>query len=128
MDKSQLRQFTGSTQWFRHSFNRAVIYTEGILFLMKEGKAYWLVDAIASHIGSKEFNKAASQDDRIGLMHFWKLAVRPDQTATLKAVADSGEQPFIEQQIPFTDFPLEEIDIWAKNDAGRWTLLLPSEY
>ncbi|WP_437186703.1 DUF6876 family protein [Planctomicrobium sp. SH668] len=128
MDKSQLRQFTGSTQWFRHSFNRAVIYTEGIQFLMEEGKAYWLVDAIASHIGSKEFNKAAAQDDRIGLMHFWKLAVRPDQTATLKAVADSGEQPFIEQQIPFTDFPLEEIDIWAQHNGNSFTLMLPSEY
>lgn len=126
--RTDLAQFTGSTQWFRHSFNRAVIYTEGIRYLAEEGKAHWLVDAIASHLDSYELRKAADLDERIGLMHFWKLAVAPDRTATLKAVADSGEQPFVHQDIPYTDFPLDEIDVWAKNDHGMWTLLLPSEY
>ena len=126
--RTELAQFTGSTQWFRHAFNRAVIYTEGVQYLAEEGKAYWLIDAIASHIGSHEFQQAADLDARIDLIHFWNLAVKPDYTATLEAIADSGEQPFLQQQIEFTDFPLEEIDIWAKNDAGQWTLLLPSEY
>jgi len=31
--RTELAQFTGSTQWFRHSFNRAVIYTQGIQYL-----------------------------------------------------------------------------------------------
>ena len=126
--RTELAQFTGSTQWFRHAFNRAVIYTEGMQYLAEEGEAHWLIDAIASHIGSDEFRRAADLDSRVGLMHFWKLAVNPDHTATLKAVADSGEQPFIMQEIEFTDIPLDVIDVWAKNDAGLWTLLLPSEY
>ncbi len=128
LSPTDLAQFTGSTTWFRHSFNRAVIYTEGIQYLMEHGKAYWLVDAIASHIGSREFNKAAAKDDRIGLLHFWKLAVRPDHSATLTAVPDSGEPPFIQQEIPFTDFPLEEIDVWAQGNGDGYTLMLPSEY
>ena len=126
--RTELAQFTGSTQWFRHEFNRAVIYTEGVRYLAEHGKAFWLIDAIASHLGSQELLEAADLDTRIGLMHFWNLAVKPDHSATLKAIADSGEQPFIQQEIPFTNFPLDEVDIWAKNDACQWTLLLPSEH
>lgn len=126
--QTELAQFTGSTQWFRHAFNRAVIFTDGVHYLAEQGQAWWLIDAIASHLGSQEFQGAAAVDHRIGLMHFWKLAVRADRTATLKAIADWDERPFIQQEIPFTDFPLEEIDIWAHHDDSQWTLLLPSEY
>jgi hypothetical protein len=128
MDKAQLAQFTGSTQWFRHAFNRAVVYTEGIQYLMDEAQAYWLVNAVAAHLCSNEFQKAAALDQRIALMHFWKLAVHPDRTASLTAVADTGEQPFIQQAIPFTDFPLDDIDIWAQHNGHFFTLMLPSEY
>ena len=126
--RTELAQFTGSTQWFRHEFNRAVIYTEGIRYLAEHGKAYWLIDAIASHLASAEFHRAASKDERISLMHFWKLAVKPDQSALLTAIPDSGEPEFIQQTIPFTDFPLDEIDVWAQRDSRHWVLLLPSEY
>ncbi|WP_437200888.1 DUF6876 family protein [Planctomicrobium sp. SH664] len=124
--RTALAQFIGSTQWFRHSFNRAVIYTEGIQYLTENSKAYWLIDTIASHLASDEFRKAAKKDDRISLMHFWKLAVKPDKSATLKGVADSGEQPFIQQEIPLTAFPLDEVDIWAQNEGQNWTLLCPA--
>jgi len=103
--RTELAQFTGSAQWFRHSFNRAVIYTEGIQYLAENGGAYWLIDAIASHLASDEFRKAARKDDRISLMHFWKLAVKPDHSALLTAIPDTGEPEFIQQAIPFTDFP-----------------------
>ncbi|WP_437186743.1 DUF6876 family protein [Planctomicrobium sp. SH668] len=126
--RTELAQFTGSAQWFRHSFNRAVIYTEGIQYLAENGGAYWLIDAIASHLASDEFRKAARKDDRISLMHFWKLAVKPDHSALLTAIPDTGEPEFIQQAIPFTDFPLDEIDVWAQNDGRHWTLLLPSVY
>lgn len=123
-----LGQFTGSTQWYRHSFNRAVIYTEGVQFLAEQGGAYWLLDAIASHIGSPPFRKAVARDDRIALLHFWKLAVSPDHSAKLIAVVDTGEPPFIEQDIPYTDFPLAAIDVWAQNNGEGFTLMLSSEY
>ncbi|QDT57099.1 hypothetical protein Pan44_51650 [Caulifigura coniformis] len=128
LSPSELAQFTGSTEWFRHSFNRAVIYTEGVRFLAARGGAFWLIDAIATHIGSRVFNEAAAKDDRIALMHFWKLAVNPDQSARLTAVPDSGEPPFIDQLVMFTDFPLSEVDVWAQGNGEGYTLMLPSEY
>lgn len=123
-----LGQFTGSTRFFRHAFNRAVVYTEGVQYMAEHGGAYWLIDAIASHIGTRQFHDACSQDLRISLLHFWRLAVAADRSADLTAVADSGEVPFISQKIDYTDFPLEQLDIWAGDNGDGFTLMLPSEY
>jgi len=123
-----LGQFTGSTRFFRHAFNRAVIYTEGVQYVAENGGAYWLIDAIASHIGGPVFQAAAARDQRIPLLHFWKLAVLPNRSAELTAIADSGEPAFIQQTIPYTDFPLERIEIWAGHNGEGFTLMLPSEY
>lgn len=128
LNPEDLSQFTGSEQFYRHAFNRAVIYTEGVQYVAENGGAYWLIDAIASHIGSDPFRRAAAQDERISLLHFWKLAVSSDHSANLTAVADSGEKPFLEQKIQYTDFPLEKIEIWAGNNGEGFTLMLPSEY
>ena len=128
LSESDLRQFTGDDVRYRHAFNRAAIYTEGVQFLAERGGAYWLIDEIAIHLGSSEFREAAARDQRIGLMHFWKLAAHADQSAELTARADSPNEPFIREQIPFTDFPLDEVDVWAANDAENWVLLLSSEY
>jgi len=125
---SDLRQFTGSATWFRHSFNRAVIYTEGIQLLMERGEAYWLIDAIASQIGSPIYRKAAAIDGRIDLLHFWKLVVKPDHSATLVAIPDSGEPAFIRQDIPYTNLAVEQVDVWAQANGQGFTLMLPGEY
>ncbi len=128
LSESDLRRFTGGDVRYRHAFNRAVIYTEGVQFVAERGGAYWLIDEIAIHLDSSAFRKAAARDDRIGLIHFWKLAVNADRSAELTARADSPDEPFIREQIPFTDFPLDEADIWAAHDTENWVLLLPSEY
>ena len=71
---------------------------------------------------------AARQDARLLDIQFWKLAVDGDKSATLTAVADSGEPPLIRQAIEFTDFPLAEIDLYCVFDGTHSTLTLPSEY
>lgn len=124
-----LAQFTGSTQWFQHAFFKAVIYTEGVRYVAREGGAYWLIDEIAGHLVSPQFNQAAKRDPRIEQIHFWKLTVNADDTADLEARVDSGVKPFVKKHYPFTDFPLSEQDIWAaKNELDGYTLMLPSEY
>lgn len=128
LDPADLGQFTGSEQFYRHAFIRAVIMSEGIMYLREAGNCYWLIDAIGSHLISPEFKKAAAKDERISLLHFWKLAVNPDHTAMLTAVADSDESPFITQELEYSDFPMESIDIWAARNGEGYTLMLPSEY
>ena len=104
-----------------------MIYTPGIAYLAEHAGAYWLIDAIASYFGSSKMNRALAKDERLTL-HFWRLDVADDSSATLFARADSGEKPFITQEIPYTDFPLSYADVWAAFDGTHWTLYLPSEH
>jgi len=130
---SELRHFIGHLQRYRHGFNRQVIYTPGVQYLAEEAEAYWLIDAIASHIGSPAFNAACQKDDRIKYLHYWCLEVTEDSKAVLRAMIESSEPPFapkafITQQIPFTDFPFREFNLWAGFDGTHWTIYLPSEH
>ena len=75
LSKSDLAQFTGSDNWYRHSINRNVLYTDGAQHVAEHGGAYWLLDEIAI---IQPFNKAVATEK----FQVWKLAVRPDQTAT----------------------------------------------
>ena len=123
-----LRQFTGDLMRFRHPLNRSVIYTPGVQYLAEVGGAYWLIDAIASYLSPNFIRKVAADDPRIAAMHFWTLTLRDDDTAVLEARADSPCEPFVRQNVEYTDFPLETVSIWAANDGRKWTLYLPSEH
>lgn len=127
LSESSLYQFTGDIIRYAHPLNRKVIYTPGVRYLADAGKAYWLIDAIASYFGSPEMNVAMAKDHRLKQMQFWRLEVN-DEKAVLLAEADAGEEPFIRQEIPYTDFPLKEIAVWAGFDGTYWTLYLPSEH
>jgi hypothetical protein len=125
---NELQYFTGDLERWRHSLYRKLIYTPGIKHLAERAGAFWLIDAIASWLPSSQFRAAIQRDSRIGDIHFWKLAVADDHSAVLTAVADSGEELFIRQEIEYTDFPLNEIDLYCSFDGEHWTLVLPSEY
>jgi len=118
--QNELGYFTGSENYYKHWLG--VIYTDGIKFLSDEAKSYWLIDAIASHqsnLKNEEFQT-------------WTLTVNDDNSAIL--VADDGNGNVLTQEeIPYTDFPLETIKIWVSSesfDGKRLTqiLMLPSEY
>lgn len=123
-----LARFTGDLDRYAHTLNRRVIYTPGVRHMAEAGGAYWLIDAIASYIGSSELRAAAAEDERLAELHFWRLTVTEDDGATLTCRADADVPPAIVQAIPFTDFPLPVIDIWAAFDGRHWTLYLPSEH
>ncbi|MBX3360130.1 MAG: hypothetical protein KF912_02685 [Phycisphaeraceae bacterium] len=123
-----LSHFTGDLTRYQHPLNANVIYTPGVRHVAREGDAYWLLDAIAFQLGSPEFKQAVAAGPRIGDLHFWKLCVRTDRSAQLIARADSDVAPFLCEEIRFTDFPLDVIDIWAGFSGGLWTLYLPSEH
>ncbi len=125
---ADLRQFTGSLERFRHPLNPRVIYTPGVRFLAEQAGAYWLLDVIASYIGSSEMTRAIRADDRLAEMQFWRLNVHPEGGAEVLCRADSDEPAAIRQKIAFTDFPLDHADIWAAFDGRHWTLYLPSEH
>jgi hypothetical protein len=125
---AELRQFTGDLERYRHPLNRRLLYTPGVQFLAEAAGAYWLIDSVASWLGTRRYQAAALADPRIHDLHFWKLVVRESRAATLTARVDSDVEPFITQEIEFTDFCLESIDLWCACDGEHWTLYLPSEH
>jgi hypothetical protein len=111
---AELNYFTGDLERYRH-WTRSLIYTPGIQHLAERAGAYWLIDLISSW----QMTPAVAHED----FQIWKLVVRTDRAATATATGD-GQKALASQDIPFTDFPLEEITVWLIDG----TLMLPSEY
>jgi hypothetical protein len=114
--KSDLSQFSGSENWYRHGINRKVLFTDGAKYIADEGGAYWLLDEIAI---IQPHNKAVAAEE----FQVWKLIVRPDRTATLTCDDGNGRIVYT-KEIEFTDFPLDTITLWFANN----TIYLPSEH
>ena len=111
---SGLTAHIGTEKWFRH-WSRRFTYTEGVRFLAEEAKAHWLIDLVASWCP----HPALRGEEFIA----WKLQVRPDRSAV--ATADDGnDRVLVTQEIPLTDFPLDEITLYITDNV----LLLTSEY
>jgi hypothetical protein len=116
LSKSDLCQFTGTEQWYRHQFVRKVLFTDGVKYVADKVGAYWLIDEIAL---SQEYESAVESEE----FQCWKLKVNQDHTATLTCEDGNGNAVYT-KPIPFTDFPMDEIQLYYTNN----TLLLPSEY
>ena len=112
---TELSQFTGSENWYRHGINREVSFTDGAKYLADRAGAYWLLDEIAI-IQPYDRNVAAEE------FQAWKLVVRPDRTALLTCDDGNGHIVF-RKEIEFTDFPLDELTLWFENNV----IYLPSE-
>jgi hypothetical protein len=110
-----LEQFTGTSNYHKFSsFPNFPVATAGIIALATEAECFWLLDAIGSYQGKN--NKLDPE------FQVWKLTVNPDNSAVLRGYND--ETLIVEQKIPYTDFPLDEIKLYVINNV----ILLPSEY
>ena len=116
---SSLANFYGSETLTRWSmlFRRDVL-TEGVKFVAEECGAYWLMDAIASH----QHGPISAED-----FQSWKFS-KVDGDWVLSGDDGNGNVKAT-QAIEYTDFPLDEINVWAcRNELGGVTIMLPSEY
>ena len=115
--KHALAGFHGTEEWHCHRcFSPLTILpTDGALYLAKNGggsgpSAFWLMDAIASYQGEKKLTRHSFQT--------WRLIVTPESEGKSRsAVLTCGERiemPIVRQEIEFTDFPLDEITLYAR--------------
>lgn len=131
IDESVLVGFSGTENWHRYSpIFRNVLLTDGAKYVADHGGghgAYWLMDAIASHIPHAARKHPMCRD-----MQFWELTVKPDRSAVLTCVPDADMKPVVRQRIPYTDFDLTSIKFYVAPQAVggtmNWVILLPSEY
>ncbi|MBX3045201.1 MAG: hypothetical protein KIT33_10305 [Candidatus Kapabacteria bacterium] len=113
--KSQLDQFNGSENYFKHPLIKGVVYTDGVREMAQICKSYWLIDACLSWQLDK---KVSNQEFQV-----FKLKVHEDKSATLN-IEDGNYNIIAKQEIEFTDFPLDEIELYFSNSV----LYLPSEH
>jgi hypothetical protein len=89
--------------------------------LAQAASAYWLTDAIGSYL----LDERAKQEP----FQVWRLAVDTQSCSGVLTMTDgNGSEPIITQEIDYTDFPLEQIDLWLVADGQYWVLMLPTEY
>ena len=114
-DETQLTQFIGTTGYFRIS--RRHLLTDGTKYLAEEAECFWMMDAIASHLSE------IGTDD-------WFVQIRMTvngNRATMIYEDGSGSE-HARQEIPYTDFPIHAISLYACWDGEHWVIMLPSEY
>jgi len=96
------------------------VATEGIIDLIELCECNWLIIDIALYM-PEVLKKAAIKYQPTNII-FWKIKVK-DKKAKLTAYYDV-RQPVISYKYNYTNFPLDELDIWVMHD----TIMLKSEY
>ena len=114
-DPSQLNYFNGTEKYYRIS--RRHLLTDGTKYLAEKAECIWMMDAIASHL------------TEIGT-EYWFVQVRMtlDGNRATMIYEDGNGKEHARQEIPFTDFPLDQITLYACWDTEHWVIMLPSEY
>jgi len=115
LDSATLGQFTGTEHYYRIS--RTVVITDGARHLAEYGQAYWMMDAIGSHLLE------------IGTID-WFILVRVcvDQGRAYMTYEDGNGNELARQSIPYTDFALDSLTLYTCWDGNHWVIMLPSEY
>lgn len=121
-----LEQFTGSENFYR--INRMcpnVIMTDGAHHVAIHAEAYWLMEAIASHL-----RYSVHDTDKGETYVVCKLTVKDKQADIVIDNGNDGARrvEYAHQRIEYTDFPLDAMMLYATYDGEYWTIMLPSEY
>lgn len=122
--ESELAGFIGTESYTNLRYpwlGKRFLLTDGAKYLAEKAKAYWLMDAIASH----QTNKAVAAEE----FQFWTLTVSGKREAVLTCT-DGNDKQLVCQEVPFTDFPLNTITLYAALDEclGGLVVMLTSEY
>ena len=99
-------------------WTKRIAYTVGVEELAETHGAYWLIDAIASHL---MYSHVAGESFQV-----WNLEVK-GTAATLSMTDGNGDTAIVTQHIEYTDFPPPGCELWLV--LGEvWVLMTPGEY
>ena len=146
MDKAQSDVAKATQQVIDHStgslgytracgINRGLLCTDGIMGVAQEASAYWLIDIV----GSLKYEPKVWAEMNQHRLIVCKLEVNLEKSTAVFTASemadDSGipyEPPIYTQEIPYTNFPLKEVEMWldmeSRSHKGEQVLFLPSEY
>ena len=116
---ANLPNFYGSENYYALSpLFRSFVLTDGARYLADAAGAWWLMDAVASHLGSYR-----DEDFVVA-----KLLRAKASNAWILRLEDGNDEVLADQIIEYSDFPLDEITLYVIAQDDRWIVLLPSEY
>jgi hypothetical protein len=122
--KQGLGNFYGTEQYHRVTIFPGIVGTDGVAWLAQNAECFWLIDEIAM----AQRHPKVKSNPRLQEMQFWNLK-RDGKGAILTVVVDSGLPPVLKKRIEYTDFPLDEIDLWvAPADENLKVIMLKTEY
>ena len=114
-DPVQLGHFVGTERYYRIS--RRHLLTDGTKYLAEQAECFWMMDAVASHlmeIGTAEW--------------FVLVRVQVTEGRAIMIYEDGNDREHARQEIPYTDFALNSITLYACWDGEHWVIMLPGEY
>lgn len=110
-----INQAHGSDAYHKFSpISSFPIATDGAIALAETAGCFWLLDIIGSYQTDKKLDPS---------FQVWKLEVNLEESSAVVRGYNDTEL-MITQDIPFTDFPLEEVKLYLMDGI----ILLPSEY
>ncbi len=110
--EGELQQFYGTTRYYENF--TGLLFTDGVKYLADHAECYWLIDLVGSY--QPQLRDVPFQ--------VWRIEVKHDDSALVTMIEDTGQPVKIKQEIPFTDFPLSEFELFCIDNI----LLLKSEY
>ena len=114
--RSTLSQFTGTVSY--HQLYPKIILTDGTLFLAEKCGCFWLLDLYSSYLAIIEGKRE----------HFTVLKLIKNKASAKIKIEDGNGIILAEQEIEFTDFPLEKIMLYGCWTEEYWVLMLTGEY
>ena len=109
-----LPYYNGSEEFCKFSPLSKLIASEGAMYVANSCGAFWLLDIVASC----QLIAAVRRE----VMQAYTLTVQDNEG--LVVVTDGNKKEIYRQEIPYTDFPLDEIILWVRDGV----VFLPSEY
>ena len=109
-----LAQFTSTTCYYR--IGRKHLLSDGTHYLAEKAGC-WIMDAVSSHLA-----EIGSTD--------WFIVVRieVEECRAIMRYEDGNGRELARQAIPYTDFPLPNLTLYAVWDTQHWVIMLPGEY
>lgn len=121
--QAELAQFFGgadSLQKHAPFGGKGILATDGVQYLAKEAKCYWLLDLIVS------VQKKLLAEEFLSV----KLKRREDGGVSI-AIDDGNGKIIYQQECEYSDFPLDNFTLFITNyllRGGEMTVMLPTEY
>lgn len=116
-----LRYFTGTEQYFKHTINPRFVYTDGVRYFARNAGngAYWFLDIAATEI----FEIHAKKEE-----YFLNVKIVSTGNTAKIIVEDGNDGVLFKRDIEYTDCPDGTWEFFMIFDGEQSVMLVPSEY